>query len=82
MEDAEKVQNELYIDMYSIRLIIDRLQRHPYPGTKDSVVVPTTKASQTTTTRYRSIANCRSKLDNRLEIEPIRREDRSIQIFK
>jgi hypothetical protein len=23
--------------MYSIRLIIDRLQKHPFPGTKDSV---------------------------------------------
>jgi hypothetical protein len=34
--------------MYSIRLIIDRLQKHPYPGTKDSVV-PMATASQTTT---------------------------------
>jgi hypothetical protein len=41
MEDAETILNELYIyiyiDMYVIRLIIDRLKKHPYPGTKDSV---------------------------------------------
>jgi hypothetical protein len=69
--------------MYSIRLIIDRLQRHPYPGTKDSVV-PTTKASQTTTTTFDPLLNVEANWTIDEEIEPIRLIllDRSIQIFK
>jgi hypothetical protein len=56
--------------MYSIRLIIDQLQRHPYPGTKDSVV-PTTKASQTTTTTIDPLLIVEANWIIDSEIEPI-----------
>jgi hypothetical protein len=72
--------------MYSIRLIIDRLQKHHYPGTKDSVV-PTTKASQTTTTTIGPLLNVEANWTIDEEIEPIHIYihgpfDSNIQIFK
>jgi hypothetical protein len=76
--------------MFSIRLIIDRLQRHPYPGTKDSVV-PTTKASQTTTTTIDPLLNVEANWTIDEGIEPIHIYiyiyihglfDSNIQIFK
>jgi hypothetical protein len=76
--------------MFSIRLIIDRLQRHPYPGTKDSVV-PKTKASQTTKTTIDPLLNVEANWTIDEEIEPIhiyiyswtvRFKYSNIQIFK
>jgi hypothetical protein len=58
MEDAEKVLIYMY-DMFSIRLIIDRLQKHPYPDTKDSVV-PAAMASQTTTRAIDPLLNAKA----------------------